>query len=58
MKNHWQHDEAVTAITAIIRGATPKSSTRGKKDRDRLVRRTILALKGMMYDKRVKKHEP
>jgi hypothetical protein len=49
------HEEAVSAITKIVGIATPKTSTRGKKDRDRLVRRTIAALKGMMYDKRVKK---
>ncbi|MGE3550946.1 MAG: hypothetical protein AB7I29_13735 [Geobacter sp.] len=49
------HEEAVSAITKIVGIATPKASIRGKKDRDRLVRQTIAALKGMMYDKRVKK---
>lgn len=49
------HEEAVSAIIKIVGIATPKTSIRGKKDRDRLVRQTIAALKGVMYDKRVKK---
>jgi hypothetical protein len=46
-------EDAIKAIHAIIRIATPRASYRGKQDRNKLVKQVICATKALSYDKRV-----
>ena len=50
-----KHEEAVKAIESIITIATPRTSFRGKQDRNKLIKAALMKVKSMTYDKRVKK---
>jgi hypothetical protein len=47
--------DVIQVLESTIRIATPRNTVRGRRDRDKLVRQVIVACKGMMYDKRVRK---
>ena len=49
-----RHDEALKAIESIIAITTPRASTRGKQDRNKLIKAVMAKVKSMTYDKRVK----
>lgn len=47
-------DNVIQIIESTIKLATPRDTFRGRKDRNRLVKQTLAAVKGMTYDKRMK----
>lgn len=51
---HDPTEDAVQAVIAIIRMATPKESYRGKQSRNKLVKAISSACRTMSHDKRLK----